>query len=95
LYEFIKTRIKIKDYYPPINAMIADNGKIYVLTNKMKKGAAGVYCYGFEGGMRKRGLTYRYRNYMGWIFISFLQLRIITYINSKKISMMTPGNYTK
>ena len=54
LYEFIKTRIKIKDYYPPINAMIADNGKIYVLTNKMKKGQRECIVMDLKGNENKR-----------------------------------------
>jgi hypothetical protein len=37
LYEFFKTRISIKEYYPPIYTIEIDNGKIYVFTNRFKK----------------------------------------------------------
>ncbi len=53
-YEFFKTRIKIKDYYPPIYAMFVDNGKLYVLTNKLKKGQRECIVMDLKGNEKKR-----------------------------------------
>ena len=36
-FDFFKTRMTFKDYYPPIFLMLVDNGHLYVLTNKVNK----------------------------------------------------------
>ncbi len=53
-YEFFKTRISIKDYYPPIYVMFVDNGKIYVLTNKLKKDQRECIVMDLKGNEKKR-----------------------------------------
>jgi hypothetical protein len=54
LYEFVKTRISIKDYYPPIYGMIVDNGRIYVMTNKLKNGQRECIVMDLKGNEKKR-----------------------------------------
>jgi hypothetical protein len=54
LYEFFKTRITFKDYYPPIYIMYADNGTIYVLTNKLDKDQRECIVMDLEGNEKKR-----------------------------------------
>ncbi len=53
-YEFVKTRISFKDYYPPIYAMFADNGTIYVLTNKLAKDQRECMVMDLKGNEKKR-----------------------------------------
>ncbi len=53
-YEFFKARIKFKDYYPPIYAMEVDNGKIYVLTNKLKGELRECIVMDLKGNEKKR-----------------------------------------
>jgi hypothetical protein len=36
-YDFIKTRMNFKEYYPPIFSMLVDSGELYIMTNLMKK----------------------------------------------------------
>jgi hypothetical protein len=54
LYEFFKARISFKDYYPPIYAMYADNGKLYVLTNKSDKDQRECIVMDHKGNEKKR-----------------------------------------
>jgi hypothetical protein len=53
-YEFFKTRISVKDYYPPIYAMYADNGTIYVMTNKLEKDQRECIVMDLKGNEKKR-----------------------------------------
>ena len=53
-YEFFKNRISFKDYYPPIYTMFADNGKLYVITNQVKKEQRECIVMDQEGNEKKR-----------------------------------------
>ena len=53
LYEFFKARISFKDYYPPIYAMYADNGVLYVLTNKLDKDQRECIVMDLKGNEKK------------------------------------------
>jgi hypothetical protein len=52
-YEFVKTRISVKEYYPPIYAMIADSGRLYVLTNRLDKDRRECIIMDLEGKEKK------------------------------------------
>jgi hypothetical protein len=54
LYEFFKTRISFKDYYPPIYGMYADNGMLYVLTSKLDKDQRECIVMDQKGNEKKR-----------------------------------------
>ncbi|MGD2088880.1 MAG: hypothetical protein PVH61_22060 [Candidatus Aminicenantes bacterium] len=54
LYEFFKARISFKDYYPPIYLMFADNGLLYVLTNKLDKDQRECIVTDHKGNEKKR-----------------------------------------
>ncbi len=54
LYEFFKTRISFKDYFPPIYLMYADNGKLYVLTSKLDKDQRECIVMDHKGNEKKR-----------------------------------------
>jgi hypothetical protein len=53
-YEFFKTRISFKTYYPPIYGMYADNGTIFVLTNKLDKDQRECIVMDLKGNEKKR-----------------------------------------
>jgi hypothetical protein len=53
-YGFYQSRITIKDYYPPIYTMFADNGKLYVMTNQSKKEQRECIVMDQEGNEKKR-----------------------------------------
>lgn len=53
-FEFFKTRISIKDYYPPIYSIEVDNNRIYVLTNKLKKDQRECIVMDLKGNEKKR-----------------------------------------
>ncbi|NIM15342.1 MAG: hypothetical protein GTO45_25475 [Candidatus Aminicenantes bacterium] len=53
-YEIFKNRISFKDYYPPIYTMFADNGKLYVMTNQVKKEQRECIVMDQEGNEKKR-----------------------------------------
>jgi hypothetical protein len=52
-YEFIKTRISFKEYYPPIYGMIADSGRLYVLTSRLDKDGRECIIMDLEGKEKK------------------------------------------
>lgn len=53
-YEIFKNRISFKDYYPPIYTMFADNDKLYVITNQVKKNQRECIVMDREGNEKKR-----------------------------------------
>ena len=53
-YEFLKARISFKDYYPPIYLMFADNGSLYVFTNKLDKDQRECIVMDQKGNEKKR-----------------------------------------
>lgn len=54
LYEIFKSRISFKEYYPPIHSMIVNNGKIYVMTNKIEKDQRECIVMDLQGNELKR-----------------------------------------
>ena len=56
MYEQIKNRIVFKEFFPAIKTILIDNNKLYVITNKTKKGLWECIVMDFKG--KEQGRTY-------------------------------------
>jgi hypothetical protein len=53
-YEYFKTHMSFKEYYPPIYTMLVDSGKLYVMTNKTKEEQRECIVMDLKGNELKR-----------------------------------------
>jgi len=73
-WDFFKTKIAFKKYYPPIHNMFANNNKLYIFTNTMKDDLRECIITDFNGKEIKRKFLYSPENYgMDFKFMADLE----------------------